>query len=262
MWPHPTTHPSTHTPTHGWGSHQRCQIFKQNWNILIHSSFIQFQWFDLTPPIDPPKNLYTHPQVGGLQNHKSSNTIELVYLKGQDLLNFLVISHDQPINPPTHQTICLPIGEGFSTDFKSLNRIKISQFFQHLLSFYWFGFLPLGSEWWLGRLGVDGGNPPTSAHAHADAYTCMLNMINMDASVGVAICNFYTCIYVYMCATLIYIYFSVAHMYMQVCMCMHVGCVSGTPKHTHIHSNPSYTCRSQGPQITKNAIKLEWIKII
>ena len=32
-----------------------------------------------------------------------------------------------------------PIGGGVSTDFKSLNRIKISQLVQILLHFYWFG---------------------------------------------------------------------------------------------------------------------------
>ena len=48
-------------------------------------------------------------------------------------------------------------------------------------------------------------------HAHTHARTCilkMLNMLNMDASMMVAICNFYTCINV------------------RVCMCVHVhACV-------------------------------------
>ena len=34
-------------------------------------------------------------------------------------------------------------------------------------------------------------------HMHACMHTCMLNMINMDASMSVAICNFYTCIHVH-----------------------------------------------------------------
>ena len=49
FWPDPThqptqppTHPPTHTPTHGWGILHRFQIFKQNWNILISSSVIEF----------------------------------------------------------------------------------------------------------------------------------------------------------------------------------------------------------------------------
>ena len=47
-----------------------------------------------------------------------------------------------PINPPNHQTIHSPIGGGVSTDFKSSNRIKISQFVQVLLNFYWFRGVP------------------------------------------------------------------------------------------------------------------------
>ena len=39
---HPPTHPPNHTPTRGWGSLHRFQIFKQNWNILISSSAIEF----------------------------------------------------------------------------------------------------------------------------------------------------------------------------------------------------------------------------
>ena len=56
FWPDPThqpTHPSTHppnyTPTHGWGSLHRFQIFKQNWNISISSSAIEF-WLILGSP--------------------------------------------------------------------------------------------------------------------------------------------------------------------------------------------------------------------
>ena len=51
-------------------------------------------------------------------------------------------------------------------------------------------------------------------HAYADTCIhiciCMLNMINMDASMGVAICNFYTCIHVCVC------------MFMCECACAHV----------------------------------------
>ena len=45
-----------------------------------------------------------------------------------------------------------------------------------------------------------GGVPCTHAHAcmymhaHTHAHTCMLNMINMDTFMLVAICNFYTCV--------------------------------------------------------------------
>ena len=50
-------------------------------------------------------------------------------------------------------------------------------------------------------------------HAHTHAHTCMhihvkhANHVNMDASMSVAICNFYTCI----------------HVHMYVCMHVHVG---------------------------------------
>ena len=56
IWPDPThqpTHPSTHppnyTPTHGWGSLHTFQIFKQNWNISISSSALNFYWFWQSP---------------------------------------------------------------------------------------------------------------------------------------------------------------------------------------------------------------------
>ena len=54
-WPHPSTHPpSTHppnyTPSHGWGSLHRSQIFKQNWNISISSSTIEFWLIPRVPP--------------------------------------------------------------------------------------------------------------------------------------------------------------------------------------------------------------------
>ena len=56
IWPdpthkptHPPTHPWNYTPTHGWGSLHRFQIFKQNWNISISSSAIEF-WLILGVP--------------------------------------------------------------------------------------------------------------------------------------------------------------------------------------------------------------------
>ena len=104
-----------------------------------------------TPSIDPP----IHPSMGrGVSaNHKSSNRIELSWL-GLDLFNFLWFDMAPPINPPnhqpTHQTIHPPIGWGVSIDLKSSNRIKISQFIQVLLNFYWFGGPPRWGWGWLG----------------------------------------------------------------------------------------------------------------
>ena len=52
---------------------------------------------------------------------------------------------------------------------------------------------------WLG--GMWKGAPCTHMHMHACMHTptCMLNMINMGASMSVAICNFYICIHVCVC---------------------------------------------------------------
>ena len=53
FWPDPThqpTHPPNNTPTHGWGSLHRFQIFKQNWNISISSSAIEFWLIPGVPP--------------------------------------------------------------------------------------------------------------------------------------------------------------------------------------------------------------------
>ena len=47
---HPLTHPPNNTPTYGWRSLHRFQIFKQNWNILISSSAIEFWLIPGVPP--------------------------------------------------------------------------------------------------------------------------------------------------------------------------------------------------------------------
>ena len=108
----------------------------------------------------------------------------------------------------------------FFTNFKSSNGIVISWLVQALSNFYWFwGSTPLGGGGWVHGGGsgygcVGGGPMHTHAHTHVHARThagiCMLNMLimlNMDASMSAAICNFYTCIHVCMC----------------VCVCVHVG---------------------------------------
>ena len=50
LLPHPSTHPPNYTPSHGWGSFHRFQIFKQNWNISISSSTIEFWLIPRVPP--------------------------------------------------------------------------------------------------------------------------------------------------------------------------------------------------------------------
>ena len=59
IWPYPThqpihppTHPPNYTPTHGWRSLHKFQFFKQNWNILISSSAIEFWMIPGVPPGD------------------------------------------------------------------------------------------------------------------------------------------------------------------------------------------------------------------
>ena len=99
------------------------------------------------------------------------------------------------------------MGGEFFTDFKSSNGIEISWLVQALSNFYWFwGSTPLGGwqmgAWGWGWVWVCGGCPiHTHMHTHACTYarTYMLNMLNMDASMSAAICNFYTCIHVCMC---------------------------------------------------------------
>ena len=118
--------------------------------------------------------------------------------------------------------MCSPMGGEFSTDFKSSNRIEISRLVQVLLNFYQFQGSPLGGGRW-----VDGGGGGYGCvgrchmhtHMHTHACTCMLNMINMDASMSAAICNFYTCVYVHV----------------HVCTCMYMCVVTPPPPHAPRH---------------------------
>ena len=84
--------------------------------------------------------------------------------------------------------------------------------------------------WGGGGYGCVGGVPFMHACTCTHARTCMLsmlNMINMDASMSVAICNFYTCIHVCVC----------------MCMCAHVcACVWGHPqKHSTVLKGLSFS---------------------
>ena len=75
------------------------------------------------------------------------------------------------------------------------------------------------------------------------AHTCMLNMLNMDASMSVAICNFFTCI--------------------NVCVCMCVCTCVGTPPMPP--DAPSSNCplpRATGSPKHQNSISPELIEII
>ena len=83
---------------------------------------------------------------------------------------------------------------------------------------------------------------------HTHAHTCMLNMLNMDASMSVAICNFYTCIHVCVCVC--------------ACMCIHVGTPlmpPDVPRHAPTHLPLS---RAAGSPKQQNSISPELIEII
>ena len=109
---------------------------------------------------------------------------------------------------------------------------------------------PWGGGRWVdggrGWYGCVGGCPMhVHMHTHAHARTCMLNMLNMlnmDASMSAAICNFFTCINV------------------RVCMCVHAracACVWGqTPMPPDA---PPPTCplpRAAGSPKHQNSISL------
>ena len=142
----------------------------------------------------------------------------------------------QPTHLPTHQTIHPPMGGKFSTDFKSLSG------FESVIEFLLILGVPGG--WWMGGLGwicvwVCGGVP--CMHACMHTCTCMLNMINMDASMLVAICNFYTCV------------------------CVHVHACGDTYHVSRCPQTPPPTCslpRATGSPKHQNSISPELIKII
>ena len=110
---------------------------------------------------------------------------------------------------------------------------------------------------WMGvgvGMGVWRGVPCTYActrmrtHAHMHARTCMLNMLNMDASMLAAICN---------------------SIHVCVCVCMHVRacvCMWGHPPCPQIPPDtPPPTCplpRAAGSPKHQISITLELIKII
>ena len=103
-----------------------------------------------------------------------------------------------------------------------------------------------GWEW----VWVCGGVPCMHARTCMHIHTCMLNMLNMlnmDASMSVAICNFYTCIDVH------------------VCVCVHAHACACVWGHPHASRCPPPTChlpRAAGSPKHQNSISPELIKII
>ena len=114
----------------------------------------------------------------------------------------------QPTQPPTHPPNHTPThGWGILHRFQIFKRnwnILISSSIIEFLLIL--GVHPLGGGGWVHGggvgMGVWGGVPCTHTHTRMHAHTCMLSMLimlNMDASMSAAICNFYTCIHVCMC---------------------------------------------------------------
>ena len=112
------------------------------------------------PTTHPPAKPHTHPWVGNSSQISNLQT-ELKYL---DKLKCYRILSDSG-GPP-------PWGSGGWVD---------------------------GDGGWHGCVGGCLMHGCMHAHARTHACTCMLNMLNMDASMSAAICNFYTCINVCVC---------------------------------------------------------------
>ena len=115
------------------------------------------------------------------------------------------------------------------------------------------------ADGWMGAgvgMGVWGGVPcmyaRTRMHKRTHARTCMLNMLNMDASMLAAICNsIHVCVCVCVRARAC------------ACMCVHVGTPPHAPRYPQ--TPPPPTCplpRAAGSPKHQISITLELIKII
>ena len=204
-WTDPSTHPYTYpnvgSVSTNHKSSNRIQLSRLDDDLL---DFNDLTWTDpLThPSTQPPTHPY--PSKGGSvsTNHKSSNRIELSRLD-QVLLKCLWFHMFWPTNPPIHPPTKKnthpwvgnsPHIPNLQTESKYLNSFKSYCVFTDL------GGYPLGVG---SGGGVGWGHPPHTcactcicmhAHTHAHTHACMLNMINMAASMVAAICNFLTCL--------------------------------------------------------------------
>ena len=156
----------------------------------------------------------------------------------------------QPTQPPTHPPTkphthpCVGNSSQISnlrTELKYLDKLKCYRILSDSG-----GLPPWGgvADGWMGvgaGMGVWGDVPCmhacTGMHTHTYACTCMLNMLNMDASMSAAICNFYTCINVRVC----------------ICVCAHAcACVWGHPPCPQMPPHPpAPSPEPQGAQNTK-----------
>ena len=199
---HPLTHPSNDPNTHPWVG-VSLQIINLQTGLNYLDSVNIFKIFsDLTwphpsihPTTHPPTKPHTHPWVG----------------------NSSQISNLQ-------------------TELKYLDKLKCYRILSDSG-----GPHPWGGGRWVdgggGRYGYVGGCPMhicMHMHARTHARTCMLNMLNMDASMLAAICN---------------------SIHVCVCMCMHArACACMWGHHPMPPDTPPPTCplpRAAGAQNTK-----------
>ena len=114
-------------------------------------------------------------------------------------LVFLTWNHPST-HPPTHQTIHPAMGGEVSTDFKSLNRIEISQLVSSAIEFWLILGVPFGG-WGVGGCGwgvVIGYPPPTCTHKG----TWHHREFPRIPKIGMAICmklSCLSCIHVHVC---------------------------------------------------------------
>ena len=262
-WTDPLTHPSPNTHPYTYPKVGVCpQIInlQTEFNYLDQMTIysILVTWHEPThwpthPPNHPPIHLSKGRSVS--TNHKSSNRIELSRLD-QILLKFLWFYIFQPTNPLTHPSTHPPTkktpthGWGILHRFQIFKRNRNILIRSSLIAFLliWGGTpLRVGGSfgWGWGWVGA----PPRMCtcacmHVHACAHThaCMLNMINMAASMVAAICNFLTCL---------------SSRFVRVractCVCMCLGTPPHAPRCTPTHLSPPQSCREpQGAQITKS----------
>ena len=172
----------------------------------------------------------------------------------------------QPTQPPTHPPKHTPtygwgIFHRFQIFKRNWNILISSSVIKFLLIL---GVHPPGgvADGWIGvgvGMGMWGGclmhtYMHTHAHARTHTRTCMLNMLimlNMDASMLAAICNFYTCIHVRMCVCV----------RARACACMggHPPMPPDTPRHP---PTPCPLPRAAGSPKQQNSISPELIEII
>ena len=158
-----------------------------------------------------------------------------------------------PTKPHTHPWVGNSSQiSNLQTELKYLDKLKC----------YWIlsdsgGPPPWGGGRWVdgggGRYGCVGGCPMhVRTHTRTHARTCMLNMLNMDASMLAAICNsIHVCVCVCVRARAC------------ACMCVHVGTPPHAPRYPQ--TPPPPTCplpRAAGSPKHQISITLELIKII